>query len=119
MNEKQTIKAAQYSKTPISVRSLGASDAEAYLVVRLHGLDEHPPAFGTLPEEEPSLDETAARLVESDDRCFFGAFQGEQLTGIVRLSRYLASNEKHRVYLAGLYVLPSFRRCGCGKLLVE
>jgi len=44
------------------------------------------------------------KLAESADRCFFGAFQGEQLVGIIRLSRYSARNEKHRAYLGGLYM---------------
>lgn len=105
--------------SPVSVRLLTPSDAEAYHSVRLRALHEQPPAFGSLPEVEPNLSETAARLVESDERCFFGAFQGEQLIGIIRLSRYSAPNEKHRAYLAGLYVLPPFRCHGCGRMLVR
>jgi RimJ/RimL family protein N-acetyltransferase len=103
----------------VIVRLLTSADAEAYRSVRLRALHEQPPAFGSLPEVEPNLAETAARLAESDDRCFFGAFQGEQLIGIIRLSRYSAPNEKHRAYLAGLYVLPPFRGHGCGRALVH
>jgi RimJ/RimL family protein N-acetyltransferase len=102
-----------------SVRVLTSTDAETYRSVRLQALQELPPAFGSLPEDEPNLSETAARLRESNDRCFFGAFRDEQLIGIVRLSRYEAPNEKHRAYLAGLYVLPSFRRQGYGRALVR
>ena len=104
---------------PVSVRVLTPADAVAYRSVRLRALHEQPPAFGSLPEVEPNLSETAARLAEIDEHCFFGAFQGEQLIGIIRLSRYLAPNEKHRAYLAGLYVLPSFRCHGCGRALVR
>jgi ribosomal protein S18 acetylase RimI-like enzyme len=104
---------------PVDVRLLTPADAEAYRSIRLQALQEQPPAFGALPEDEPSLDEMAARLTANDDRCFFGAFQGGQLAGIVRFSRYSASNEKHRAYLAGLYVLPPFRRAGCGRALVR
>lgn len=100
-------------------RILTPADAEAYRSVRLQALHEQPPAFGSLPEDEPNLSETAARLQESEDRCFFGAFQNEQLIGIVRISRYSALNEKHRAYLGGLYVLPSFRCYGCGRALVR
>lgn len=71
-----------------SVRALIPTDAEAYLSVRLFALHEQPPAFGTLPEDEPNLSETAVRLAQSNDRCFFGAFHNDQLTGIVRFSRY-------------------------------
>ncbi|MEP0983953.1 GNAT family N-acetyltransferase [Leptolyngbya sp. FACHB-17] len=101
------------------MRLLTPADAEAYHSVRLQALHEQPPAFGSLPETEPSISETAARLVVSDERCFLGAFQGEQLIGIIRISRYSAPNEKHRAYLAGLYVLPSFRCHGCGRALIH
>ena len=103
---------------PVHVRLLLPTDAATYRSVRLRALQEFPPAFGSLPEEEPDLPQTAARLTASDDRCFFGAFLGERLVGIVRLSRYEATNEKHRAYLGGLFVLPSFRGGGCGRALV-
>jgi ribosomal protein S18 acetylase RimI-like enzyme len=111
---------SQISSDRIGVRILTPADAEAYRMVRVAALHEHPPAFSSLPEDEPNLIETARRLVESDDRIFFGAVQDErQLIGIIRLSRHEAPNEKHRAYLAGLYVLPAFRGIGCGRMLVE
>lgn len=103
----------------VSVRVLTPADAEDYRFVRLSALSEQPPAFGSLPEEEPNRSKTAVRLAQSHDRCFFGAFQNEQLVGILRISRYSAPNEKHRAYLAGFYVLPSFRCQGCGKALIH
>jgi ribosomal protein S18 acetylase RimI-like enzyme len=103
----------------IALRVLTSADAKAYREVRVAALEEDPPAFGSRPEDEPNLAATATRLAQSDDRCFFGAFQDERLIGIVRLSRYDAPNEKHRAYLAGLYVLPHFRRSGCGRALVK
>jgi RimJ/RimL family protein N-acetyltransferase len=118
MNENRTSD-PQLSIVPISVRALFPTDAESYRFVRLLALHEHPPAFGSLPEDEPDLPEIAIRLAESDDRCFFGAFQDDQLIGTIRISRYSASNEKHRAYLGGLYVLPTFRRNGYGRSLVR
>lgn len=109
----------QQDISSVSLRVLTPNDADAYLSLRLLALHEQPPAFSSLPEVEPSLSETVKRLVENDDHCFFGAFQGEQLIGIIRLSRYSAPNEKHRAYLAGLYVLPSFRGHGCGRALIR
>lgn len=103
----------------VSLRPLTPADAEVYHSVRLQALHEQPPAFGSLPETEPNISETATRLVASDERCFLGAFQGKQLIGIIRISRYSAPNEKHRAYLAGLYVLPPFRRYGCGRALIH
>jgi RimJ/RimL family protein N-acetyltransferase len=121
MNQKksnQIMESLQNIKS-VTVRVLTPADADAYRSVRLRALHEYPPAFGSLPEDEPNLSETVKRLAQSDDRCFLGAFQGEQLIGIIRLSRYSAPNEKHRAYLGGLYVLPSFRGQGCGKALVR
>jgi len=107
------------NNSSVSVRALTSAYAEAYRSVRLCALHEQPPAFGSLPEDELNLSETAVRLAESDDRCFFGAFQAEQLVGVIQISRYAASNEKHRAYLAGVYVLPSFRCHGYGRSLVH
>jgi ribosomal protein S18 acetylase RimI-like enzyme len=114
MNDKPAI--ASHS---IRMRMLNSIDAAAYREVRVKALRTHPPAFGSLPEDEPDLAKTAERLVPCDDRCFFGAFFDEQLLGIIRLSSYDAPNEKHRMYLGGLYVLPAFRRLGCGRALVQ
>ena len=101
------------------VRTLGPADAAAYRAVRLAALQESPPAFGSLPENEPDLPATAARLQPGNHRCFFGAFDGERLIGIVRVSRSTARNENHRAELGGLYVVPSHRRTGCGKALIR
>lgn len=118
MNEDRTSE-PQHSSISISVRVLSPADAESYRFVRLLALHEHPPAFGSLPEDEPNLSEIAEKLAASGERCFFGAFQDHQLIGIVRISRYGASNEKHRAYLGGLYVLPAFRGNGCGRSLIR
>jgi ribosomal protein S18 acetylase RimI-like enzyme len=114
MNDKPAI-----ASHPIRVRMLDSIDAAAYREVRVKALREIPPAFGSLPEDEPDLAKTAERLVPSNDRRFFGGFQDQQLLGIIRLSSYDSPNEKHRMYLGGLYVLPAFRRLGCGRALVQ
>ena len=118
MNASETIKSSP-DDVPVYVRLLLPTDAAAYRSIRLRALQESPPAFGSLPEDEPDLAQTASRLAASDDRCFFGAFLGDQLVGIVRLSLYEAANEKHRAYLGGLFVLPSFRSAGYGRALVR
>jgi ribosomal protein S18 acetylase RimI-like enzyme len=104
---------------PSNIRALSPTNAEVYRFVRLQALQEQPPAFGSLPEDEPDLSEITERLIPNNDRCFFGAFQNQQLIGIVRIARYDASNEQHRAYLAGLYVLPEFRCQGYGRSLVQ
>ena len=102
----------------MSIRLLVPGDVAAYRALRFAALAERPPAFGALPEEEPDATQMADRLSTTADRAFFGAFDGESLVGTVRLSRYSASNEKHRAYLAGLFVSPPQRRQGQAKGLV-
>ena len=54
----------------MDVRLLLPRDAAAYRLVRLCALEEIPPAFGSLPENEPDLSETVERLAASNDRFF-------------------------------------------------
>lgn len=103
----------------MTTRVLTDQDAEAYQHVRLTALNERPPAFGSLPEDEPTLPSLRERLPATGDRLFFGAFEGNDLVGIARLSKYESANEKHRAYLAGLYVLPPHRGRGYGSALVR
>jgi ribosomal protein S18 acetylase RimI-like enzyme len=119
MNERRIIEPQHDSANHFSVRVLTPADAEAYRAVRIAALNEEPPAFGSLPEDEPAVSTTAEKLAATDGCCFFGAFRAGQLIGIVRLSRNSVPNEKHRAYLGGLYVLPPFRRSGCGRALVR
>ena len=110
---------SQTASVPAQVRVLTPLDADAYRPIRLQALHEQPPAFGALPEEEPGLAEIATRLTATKDRTFFGAFHDGKLVGILRCSLYSAPNEKHRAYLAGLYILPELRRQGYGRALVH
>ncbi len=108
------------SAAPRVVRQLTPSDAGAYLSVRMRALRERPLAFSSLPENQPGLAETMARLAESQERCFLGAFQDRQIiAGIVRLARYPEDEERSHAYIAGLYVLPAFRRAGYGRSLMQ
>jgi ribosomal protein S18 acetylase RimI-like enzyme len=103
-----------------TVRRLMPEDAGAYLSVRWRALREKPPAFSSFPENQPDLEETAVRLAQKGDRCFLGAFQDRQIiAGIVRLSRYPEIEEQSHAYVAGLYVLPAFRRSGYGRALMQ
>ncbi|MEM6552270.1 MAG: GNAT family N-acetyltransferase [Planctomycetota bacterium] len=103
----------------MTIRTLNSDDAEEYHSVRLAALNERPPAFGPVPEEEPTVATLRSNLPATRDRVYFGAFENTQLVGIARLSRYSGSNEKHRAYLAGLYVSPPCRRRGFGRQLVD
>jgi len=104
----------------MKIQILAPVNASAYRNLRLNSLREWPPAFGVPAEEEEQLNlkDFENRLVETNERCFFGAFAEDTLVGSLRFSRYSGKNEQHRAYLAGLYVAPKHRGRGYGRALV-
>ncbi|MDA3832183.1 MAG: GNAT family protein [Spirochaetales bacterium] len=105
----------------MEIRELRSSDAASYRQLRLQALAEWPPAFGSPVEEEREkpIEDIESFLIGTRDRKLFGAFAGSILLGIVRYSRYSGSNERHRAYVAGLYVDPGHRGQGVGRALLE
>lgn len=104
----------------MTIRTLAPTDVKEYRVLRLAALQEQPPAFGTPVEKEEklALEAMASRLQESDDTYLLGAFVDDLLVGIIRFSRFEEANEKHRGFIAGLYIKPDFRRRGIARALV-
>ncbi len=105
----------------IDVRLLGSEDAVAYQALRLLGLRESPTAFAASFDEEcdTPLDVVAERLAPQPDGARFGAFQGDALVGIVGLQREGLSKLAHKAFIWGMQVLPSARRQGVGRALIE
>jgi ribosomal protein S18 acetylase RimI-like enzyme len=104
----------------MAIRTLTPTDVEEYRVLRLAALREQPPAFGTLAEKEEklTLEAMASRLQESEDTYILGTFLDDILVGTIRFSRFEEVNEKHRGFIAGLYVRPDFRRRGLARALI-
>ena len=103
----------------MTIRTLTPADVQDYRVLRLAALHEQPPAFGTpaAKEEKLALEAVAARLQASEDTFILGAFSDDVLVGTIRFSRFDEANEKHRGFMAGLYVRPDFRRRGLARSL--
>ncbi len=103
----------------MTIRTLTPADVKEYRVLRLAALHEQPPAFGTPSEKEENLtlEAVASRLQESEDTYILGAFSDDILVGTIRFSRFDEVNEKHRGFIAGLYVRPDFRRRGFARAL--
>ncbi|MBW4665547.1 MAG: GNAT family N-acetyltransferase [Chroococcus sp. CMT-3BRIN-NPC107] len=102
------------------IRTLTPADLEGYRLLRLAALQEQPPAFGTPVEKERklALEAVALRLQESEDTYLLGAFLDYLLVGLIRFSLFEEANEKHRGFIASLYVQPDFRRRGIARALV-
>lgn len=105
----------------MTIRTLTPADVQDYRVLRLAALHEQPPAFGTpaAKEEKLALEAVAARLQASEDTFILGAFSDDDLVGTIRFSRFDEVNEKHRGFMAGLYVKPDFRRRGLARALAN
>jgi ribosomal protein S18 acetylase RimI-like enzyme len=56
-------------------------------------------------------------MVVVKDTYILGAYAENVLVGTIRFSRFEETNEKHRGFMAGLYVRPEFRRLGFARAL--
>jgi ribosomal protein S18 acetylase RimI-like enzyme len=100
------------------IRRLAPSDAPAYQALRLHALRECPLAFGSSHEEEHTRSmETVAQWLSQ--HCMFGAFEGEQLAGLVGIAHTTALKERHKAAIRGMYVAAGHRQAGLGRRLLE
>lgn len=104
----------------MNVRQLKGEDAAAFQAVRLRSLKEHPEAFGSSFEEEKDVPaERSAQFLEAKDNVLLGAFDGDQLLGIVNLNRQARAKTHHRANIGAMYVAPEARGTGVGKALME
>ncbi|MCP3032445.1 GNAT family N-acetyltransferase [Halobacillus sp. A1] len=96
--------------------------AKAYRELRLEALLTNPEAFITTYEQEKQrpdpLNSTAERL-DSSESATFGAFDGDQLIGIVTLVQQSHPKFLHKGSIVGLYVTSSHRREGIAKQLIQ
>lgn len=92
----------------MDVRRLSPADAAAYQAIRLAGLREAPSAFAASYEEESSLPLSTyqERLAALPDRGSFGAFDGQNLVGIVTLGRESKSRLLHKAHIWGCMCVP-------------
>lgn len=102
----------------VSVRRLTGDDVTDYRRIRLQALRDHPDAFAA------SYETTAARsdaelVALLHKLIFFGAFDGNELSGIVAFDQSTGDKERHRGWLLQMYVAPSLRGTGAGLRLIE
>jgi hypothetical protein len=74
--------------TTMNVRLLNSSDANKYWNLRLEALEQNPEAFATSYEEaiqRENPDERATQNLSIEGNFTFGAFDDEELVGVVTL----------------------------------
>jgi len=104
----------------MDVRKLTPADATAFQSLRLLGLRECPTAFASSYEEECNiaLPSIADRLGPRHDRAIFGAFEEQELIGLVGVKREDLRKLSHKAYIWGMYVAPANRKRGVGRQLI-
>ena len=106
----------------MEIKLLDASDAERYWKLRLEALKQNPEAFLTsyqdaIKRENPI--EQVARNFTTDGNFTFGAFDQEELIGVVTLLQESAEKVRHRANIFAMYVTPEKQSLGVGKALME
>ena len=102
------------------IRALEAKDAPAYRALMLQAYGAYPQAFTSSVAERAlmPLSWWEKRLDSPLDR-LFGAFDGDQLAGIVGLAFEPREKARHKATLFGMYVSADVRQRGLGYQLVQ
>ncbi|MBP1974643.1 GNAT family N-acetyltransferase [Cohnella thailandensis] len=104
----------------IVIRQLTLEDVDAYWALRLRAIREHPESFGASYEEEKelSMDAVRARFPSSEDGFALGAFERNELVGMVGLSREKRRKLRHKAMIWGMYVSSEHQGRGIGRRLI-
>ena len=105
----------------MEIRLLTPADATNYWALRLEALKNHPEAFLTSYEESVTREnavEQTARNFTAEGNYTFGAFDKDELIGVVTLLQEQRRKIRHRANIFAMYVTPSSRGLGAGKALM-
>jgi ribosomal protein S18 acetylase RimI-like enzyme len=102
----------------VTIRRLGSEDAASFKAIRLEALKTNPELLRSTFELEEKLDVAwfAARL---EDAHILGAFRDGELVGTVGFAVQQGEPNAHKGKLFGMFVRPSLRNLGIGRLLLN
>ncbi len=107
----------------MEIRLLQEHDAAVFRDVRLRALKEHPEAFGSSYEEQKDmpLEKWQERLRPSPvgDNGYFGAFDKEELVGIIGFFRQQGAKVRHKATIISMYVPTEYRGKGIARDLMK
>lgn len=101
------------------IRQLVDTDVEIYRALRVHCLREAPHAFTNSTEEfSQRTNDSIAQQFRSHENFTLGAFENDQLVGMVGFYRETALKLRHKGYIVSMYVLPEYRSRGIARALL-
>ncbi|MFI5356135.1 MAG: GNAT family N-acetyltransferase [Opitutales bacterium] len=105
----------------ITLRPLAPGDAAAYRELRLLGLRESPTAFSSSHAQEAARDLAffQTRLEGTPERWVLGAHADGVLIGVVGFLRDTGDKVRHKGFIVGMYVHPTWRGRVVGRQLME
>jgi len=107
----------------IKVVELTSSNSLEYLTLRKESEIEYPQYVGPSAERELLAGkENISSILEAypeEGTIVFGAFNNEELVGVIAISRRLSPKFKHRAFIWGMYIYKSHRKSNVGALLLE
>ena len=105
----------------MEIRQLSSSDAGKYWDLRLEALKQAPEAFLTSYEDAIKRENPIAQVARNftdEENYTYGAFEGDELIGVVTLLQEKAEKIKHRANIYAMYVTPKKQGIGVGNALL-
>lgn len=104
----------------VTLRILTIENISAYRELRLIGLQERPTAFGSSYEQESAQDMSffEGRIKSTADQWVLGAFEKDNLIGVVGFVRDGGLKTRHKGFIWGMYVHAEWRGRGIGRQLM-
>lgn len=105
----------------MEIKQLEPKDAMQYRSLRLEALQNSPDSFASSYEEEKeqTAEKYKIRFAAPTNTFTFGAFDDNQLVGVVTLIREQLMKLNHRASIVAMYTKPAKRGCGVGKALLN
>ena len=104
----------------MSIRPLRfPADEAAYHALRRDGLSRQPECFRVTPEDDAERPQRLNGYQPGGERMLWGAFDGDELMGVVRFERESLRKLRHKGQIRGLYVRQEAAGQGRGRQLLR
>lgn len=103
------------------IRRLDPTDASALVALRREALDDAPLAFLAAPADDVGLVPVAVErfLGDREGQAVFGAYEGDELVGMIGIVRASKQKQRHVATIWGTYVTPRARGRGRASMLLD